>query len=109
MQPLCIAALQQQLVLESVTNDGLRLDIIGKTLQIRFRQGGEKIKPVGQPHTRTLKNLFQQHSVPPWLRDRIPLLYLNDELIAVCGYWIADAYAVRSGEGLLPIVSAAPA
>ena len=108
MQPLCIAALQQQLVLESVTNDGLRLEIIGKTLQIRFRQGGEKIKPVGQPHTRTLKNLFQQHSVPPWLRDRIPLLYLNDELIAVCGYWIADAYAVKSGEGLLPVVSAAP-
>ena len=104
-QPLLIASLQQQLALQSSTNDGLFPDITGKKLQIKFRQGGEKIKPAGQPHTHTLKNLFQQQAVPPWQRERIPLLYLGDELIAVCGYWIADAYAAKSGEGLLPVVT----
>lgn len=103
-QPLLITSLQQQLVFESANNVGLQPGISGKSLKIKFRQGGEKIKPAGQPHTHTLKNLFQQQAVPPWQRDRIPLLYLDDELIAVCGYWIADAYAVKSGEGLMPVL-----
>lgn len=101
-QPLLIASLQQQLFFENTNNTGLLAEISGKPLQVKFRQGGEKIKPAGQAHTHTLKNLLQQQGVPPWLRDRIPLLFLNDELIAVCGYWIADAYAVKFGEGLVP-------
>jgi len=101
-QPLVIASLKQQLVFEKTINTGLLPEISGQALQVRFRQGGEKIKPAGQPHTHTLKNLFQQQGVPPWLRDRIPLLYLNNELIAVCGYWIADGCAVQSGKGLVP-------
>lgn len=103
-QPLVIASLKQQLMFEKTINTGLLPEISGQALQVRFRQGGEKIKPAGQPHTHTLKNLFQQQGVPPWLRDRIPLVYLNDELIAVCGYWIADAYAVNSGEGWVPVL-----
>ncbi|MDQ1362741.1 MAG: tRNA(Ile)-lysidine synthase, partial [Pseudomonadota bacterium] len=103
-QPLRIPALQQNLIFQMVKNGGLNPEIAGKNLCVRFRQGGEKIKPVGQKHTRTLKNLLQQQSIPPWQRERIPLLYLNDELIAVCGYWLADAYAVKTGDGLLPVL-----
>ena len=105
-QPLLITSLQQQLVLQTADDTGLLPEIIGKQLQIKFRQGGEKIKPDGQAHTHTLKNLFQQHGVLPWLRDRVPLLYLGDELIAVCGYWIADTYAVKSGAGWVPCLLA---
>ncbi|MBI3186949.1 MAG: tRNA lysidine(34) synthetase TilS [Gammaproteobacteria bacterium] len=101
-QALIMSSIEQTLIFEKTNNAGLSPDMIGKTLQVKFRQGGEKIKPAGQAHTHTLKNLFQQQGVPPWLRDRIPLLYLSDELIAVCGYWVADAYAVKSGEGLMP-------
>lgn len=103
-QPLMINSLKQQLVLEKSAKTGLVPDMIGKSLQVKFRQGGEKIKPAGQAHTHTLKNLFQQQGVPPWLRDRIPLLYFNNELIAVCGYWIADGCAAKSGEGWVPCV-----
>lgn len=103
-KPLYIASLQQQLFLEAVKTGGLTPEIFANKLVIKFRQGGEKIKPAGHAHTRTLKNLFQQNGVPPWLRDRIPLLYLNNELIAVCGYWIAETYAVKSGEGWLPVI-----
>ncbi len=53
---------------------------------LRFRQGGECIKPVGSAHTQSLKKLFQNWGVPPWQRDRIPLLYSRDRLIAVVGY-----------------------
>lgn len=59
-------------------------------LSVRFRRGGERIKPAGDPHTRELRDLFQQARVPPWLRVRCPLIYENDELIAVADLWISD-------------------
>jgi tRNA(Ile)-lysidine synthase len=71
-------------------------------LTVRFREGGERIKPVGNPHTRELRDLFQQARVPPWLRVRCPLIYENGELIAVADLWISergkaifDAYEAR--------------
>ncbi|MGB1310235.1 MAG: tRNA lysidine(34) synthetase TilS [Leucothrix sp.] len=54
-------------------------------LTVSFRQGGEVMKPAGSEKTHTLKHIFQQFSVPPWLRGRIPLLFLNDELLIVWG------------------------
>ncbi|MDX1571703.1 MAG: tRNA lysidine(34) synthetase TilS, partial [Xanthomonadales bacterium] len=56
-------------------------------LQVGFRTGGERIRPVGYKQHRTLKNLFQEHSVPPWVRRRTPLLWHDDELIAVGRFW----------------------
>lgn len=61
--------------------------------QIRFRRGGERIKFAG--HSRTLKQLFQQWQIPPWERDRIPLLYHEGILIAVIGYAISDPYLIK--------------
>lgn len=57
----------------------------GNKLTVSFRQGGEVIRPDGSESTLTLKHLFQQFSIPPWMRGRIPLLFLNDELIIVWG------------------------
>jgi len=56
-------------------------------LTVRFRSGGERLKPFGTKHHRSLKNLFQEADVPPWERDRIPLLYYENQLISVIGYW----------------------
>lgn len=66
---------------EKVKGHGLHVDK-GTELTVRFRQGGERIRLA---RARTLKNLFQENSVPPWLRDRLPLVYLNDELVAIAG------------------------
>ena len=60
------------------------------SLTVSFRQGGEVIKPAGSDKTLTLKDLFQKFSIPPWLRDRIPLLFLDDELIIVWGVCQVD-------------------
>ena len=54
-------------------------------LTVRFRQGGESILPTGRNKSIPLKQIFQQFAIPPWLRDRIPLLYLGDDLIMVYG------------------------
>lgn len=66
---------------------GISSDI--EQVTVRFRRGGERCYfPERQCH-QELKSLMQQWGIPPWLRDRIPLLYSRDRLIAVVGYYLA--------------------
>lgn len=55
----------------------------GVNVTVRFRQGGERFRPQGRVGSHPLKKLFQEWRVPPWLRDRIPLIYFDDALVAV--------------------------
>jgi len=77
---------------------GLKNQLRGQTFMVRFRQGGEKIKPSGRKETHALKKLYQEWQVPHWLRDRIPLLYYQDQLIAVVGYCVAEGYQALPDE-----------
>lgn len=71
-------------------------------LTIRFRRGGESCKPVGRNHHHSLKKLFQEWGVPPWERDRIPLLYVGDEIAQVVGYCVCEPFHAGSQhEGLV--------
>ncbi|WP_430390828.1 tRNA lysidine(34) synthetase TilS [Dyella sp. 20L07] len=56
-------------------------------LAVRLRRGGEHIRPVGDAHTRELRDLFQQSAMPPWRRLACPLLYAGDELVGVGDSW----------------------
>lgn len=56
-------------------------------LTVRFRRGGEHIKPSGDAHTRELRDLFQRARIPPWQRACCPLIYANDQLLAVADLW----------------------
>jgi tRNA(Ile)-lysidine synthase len=47
---------------------------------------------------RTLKNLWQESSVPPWQRDRWPLLRIGGELACVPGVAVAGPFEARPGE-----------
>jgi tRNA(Ile)-lysidine synthase len=63
------------------------------TLGVRFMAGGEKIRPAGDIHSRTLKYLFQLHEVPPWRRLRTPLIYRDDALVSVGDRWLSAEWA----------------
>jgi len=56
----------------------LKLD--DPVVTVRFRQGGERIFIPERGVTVSLKNLFNEREVPPWLRSRTPLIYVNDVL-----------------------------
>lgn len=71
---------------QKTTGQGLKQEAITAGLTVRFRQGGEKILLPNQTHHKSLKHLFQEWQVPPWQRDRIPLLFSREKLIAVVGY-----------------------
>ncbi len=30
--------------------------------------------------------------MPPWLRSQLPLIYLDDTLVAIAGLWVAEGY-----------------
>lgn len=52
-------------------------------LTVRYRRGGERLKPADTTHTRELRLLLQEAGIPPWQRDRIPLIHQNAQVIAV--------------------------
>ena len=51
-------------------------------LEVRYRQGGEVLHIPGRGH-RDLKRLLNECEIPLFIRGRLPLLYRNDELLAV--------------------------
>ena len=65
---------------------------------LRLRRGGESLRPHPNAAMRTLKNLLQEHRVPPWQRDRLPLLYCGEELACVPGVAIAAEYQAAAEE-----------
>jgi len=86
--------------LERVTGGGgpgIAAELVAAGLELRFRTGGEKIKPYGRKDTRRLKKLLQEHAVVPWMRQNLPLLYADDTLVAVADLWIAADSARDNG------------
>ena len=54
---------------------------------VRFRQGGEKVELIKRGGSHSLAKLMQEWAIPPWLRNRIPLVYDGDDkIISVFGY-----------------------
>lgn len=96
-EKLKIESLGIQLSVEKKRPQGLKPELLNEILKVSFRQGGEDIRPAGRRNTHSLKKLFQEVGVPPWERSRIPLIYLDDMLICVSGYWVADDCSVEQG------------
>lgn len=72
-------------------------------LQVRLRKGGERLQPDARRPRRTLKNLFQEAGVPPWERDRLPLLVSGDDVVWVPGLGVDARYqAAENAPGVLP-------
>lgn len=64
---------------------------------VRWRHGGERCHPIGRAKRTSLKKLLQAAEVPPWWRDRLPLLYLDDELLAVADLWLCQSRRLTAG------------
>jgi tRNA(Ile)-lysidine synthase len=70
---------------------------------VRGRSGGERMRPAEDRPRRTLKNLLQETAVPPWERERMPLLFIGDALAWVPGIGAAAEFRAASDEqGIVP-------
>lgn len=61
-------------------------------LQVRYRQGGEVMQLPGRGH-RDLKRLLNESGLPLFARGRLPLLYRDEQLLAVANLPGLDASA----------------
>jgi tRNA(Ile)-lysidine synthase len=73
-------------------------------ITVKFRAGGESIALPGRQGRQRLKNLFQEQGIPPWERNRIPLIYLDNRLAAVDDYWLSAEFFATDGPDNIRIV-----
>jgi tRNA(Ile)-lysidine synthase len=82
---------------------GKGIDASGRSFHVRLRAGGERLQPDARRPRRTLKNLFQEAGVPPWERDRLPLIVCGADLVWVPGLGVDARYqASKNARGVLP-------
>ena len=67
-------------------------------LEVRIREGGERFQPDPKRPRRALKDLLQEAGVPPWERERLPLLFSGERLVSVPGIGVAPAFQAEPGE-----------
>ncbi|MDP1559325.1 MAG: tRNA lysidine(34) synthetase TilS [Nitrosomonas sp.] len=86
-------------------NTGINLmKLTMHNVTIRLRVGGERIRPDSMRPRRSLKNLLQEASIPPWERRVLPLLFSGDQLVWVPGIGVDHEFQVTPGEsGLVPV------
>lgn len=70
---------------------GLETEI--QVLRVCFNTIGERIRLHKSSNHKKLKNLYQEGSVPPWVRERVPLIYHGDDLVAVADRWTSADFA----------------
>lgn len=85
------------LSLQSTAGPGIAPDAVAAGLTVAPRQGGERLKPTLEGATRRLKSLLQEAAILPWMRDRLPLLVLDGELVAVGDLWVDAAFQAEPG------------
>ena len=83
---------------QSVEGQGLSLPAEQSRVSVRFRQGGEKCQLPGRRHRHELKKLLQEWGVPPWQRDRIPLICIDDQVAQVVGYSLCEPFIASAGQ-----------
>jgi tRNA(Ile)-lysidine synthase len=71
-------------------------------LRIKNREGGERFKPdLGRP-SRTIKRMLQEYNIPPWQRERLPLVFMDETLVAIPNLAVAANLKAAADEmGLL--------
>ena len=53
-------------------------------VELRWGRGAQTVQPLGRgPHRRSLRKLLQETSVPPWERERIPLIFIDGRFAAM--------------------------
>ena len=85
-----------KLLLKELPSGGIAPTCLEK-VEVRFRQGGESCHLSRRPK-KSLKKVLQESRIEPWLRDRVPLLYQDEELVCIPGVGIGEGSEVKPGE-----------
>lgn len=85
-----------------VALNGLQLTdtIWNRQIDISWRKGGERCTPAGRSSSQTVKKLLQEYQLETWLRDRVPLLYIDGQLAAVGDLWVCEDFVKSDNDSV---------
>jgi tRNA(Ile)-lysidine synthase len=87
------------LLAEPASGEGLAASLFAdRGLEVRWRTGGERIRPAPAARRRRLKSLLREAGILPWMRNRVPLIYADGDLVAVGDLWLSGDWRAGSGE-----------
>lgn len=69
-------------------------DSLKRGINIRNRRDGDIFKPLRSNGTKKLKKYFIDSKIPRELRDKIPLICIDNEIVWVVGYKMSDKFKV---------------
>ena len=67
-------------------------------VKIQFRKKGETCHFPSRKNHQKLKKMMQEWGVPSWERERVPLLYVDNELVLAVGYFINKQFLSKKNE-----------
>jgi len=80
--------------LRMLPGGALRREALLGRVEVGFRAAGLRCALPGRAGHHTLKHLFQEAGVPPWLRDHVPLVFVDGELAAIADRWVCGGFTV---------------
>jgi len=69
------------------------------TFKVRNRRRGDRFRPLGMSHDKKLKDFLIDRKIAVEVRDLLPLLLWNDQIVWVAGVEISDAFKVTDPVG----------
>ncbi|MDJ0740651.1 MAG: tRNA lysidine(34) synthetase TilS, partial [Gammaproteobacteria bacterium] len=67
------------------------------TVEVGVRHSGMRCRPAGRGGTRSFKNLVQECGIPPWLRDHLPVVWIDGRVAAIADCCVCDTFAAADG------------
>jgi tRNA(Ile)-lysidine synthase len=86
------------LSLKPVTGRGIALARAPGTLLVTFRAGDRSAPGGGRDGWGDLGNLFREFGVVPWMRERLPLVSCENQLVAIADLWVRRSARATHGE-----------
>jgi tRNA(Ile)-lysidine synthase len=86
-----------QLELKPDPHGPIDLDALPDTVMIRWRAGGERLRPRRGGPRRALKSLLQEARLPLAVRGSLPLIFGGESLLAVAELWLDESIQAAAG------------
>jgi tRNA(Ile)-lysidine synthase len=94
-----------KLKFKKVKGKGISLEKMkDKKLIISNRKGGESFKPDSKRPTKKIKQMLQESDLPPWERENLPLVFVDDKLASVPNFGIDIKFQTRPKEAGLEVI-----
>lgn len=78
-------------------NNRVRAPRAGEQVSVRFSATG-RVRIINRAGSRHIKKLWQELGIPPWQRERIPLIYYDEQLIAAVDIFVTAEGQVPASE-----------